>query len=183
GTGYYVARQLDAAPGLEGVTLDVSKNAARVAAKAHLRLASVTADVRAPLPLRAGSIDLVLSVFGPRSAAEIARILAPSGSLVVVTPRPEHLGELRDTFSLLAIGTEKEDRLDAALAPLVLTSRTELDYLVDLARDDVVSSIMMGPNAFHHERAEIEALAESLPDVQPTTVAVTVSRFQRAPGS
>jgi 23S rRNA (guanine745-N1)-methyltransferase len=177
GTGYYLARQLDLAPGLQGITLDVSKNAARAAAKAHPRLASITADVRARLPVRSGSVDLALSVFGPRSGGEIARILRPSGSLVVVTPRPAHLGELRATFSLLAIGAEKEDRLDAAVAPLELTSRTDLEYTADLSRADVVSSIMMGPNAFHHPRAEIEALAETLPAVQPTTVAVTVSRF------
>jgi hypothetical protein len=39
GTGYYIGGVLDESPGLGGVTVDVSKNAARLAAHAHDRLA------------------------------------------------------------------------------------------------------------------------------------------------
>lgn len=177
GTGYYLARALDAAPRLEGITLDVSKNAARMATRAHGRLASITADAYATLPIRSASIDLVLSVFGPRRGEEVARILAPGGSAVVVTPRSSHLVELRDRFSLLGIGADKEARLRSAMLPLILEDSTELDYVVDLTSEDVVNAIMMGPNAFHRDRAEIEALALALPAILPTTVSVTISRF------
>jgi 23S rRNA (guanine745-N1)-methyltransferase len=178
GTGYYAARILDAAPDLTGVTIDVSKAAARVAARAHPRLASITADVRAVLPIASGAVDLILSVFGPRHGSEVARILAPGGSVVVVTPRARHLVELRERFSLLSIGADKEDRLDAALSPLVLVDREELDYVETLAPEDVVNSILMGPNAFHSDAAAIQAIATSLPGRLPTTVAVTISRYR-----
>jgi 23S rRNA (guanine745-N1)-methyltransferase len=183
GTGYYLARVLDSAPGLDGVSIDVSKPAARIAARAHPRLASVTGDVRAALPISSGSVELVLSVFGPRRGDEVARILTPGGTAIVVTPRPSHLIELRERFELLTIGADKEARLGDAMAPLVLSDSTEVDYTVSLTRDDVVNSIMMGPNAFHHDRAEIEARAAALPAALPTTVSVTISAFRSAPES
>ncbi|MCU1475667.1 MAG: hypothetical protein JWQ64_360 [Subtercola sp.] len=181
GTGYYAARVLDSAPRLDGITIDVSKHAARAAARAHPRLASVTGDVRALLPIASGSVGLVLSVFGPRRGDEVARILSPGGRAVVVTPRPSHLIELRERFALLTIGADKEVRLGEAMSPLVLTGSTELDYTVNLTREDIVNSIMMGPNAFHHDRAEIESRAASLPATLPTTVAVTISCFRSHP--
>lgn len=178
GTGYYVGQILDARPALNGITMDVSKHAAKAATRTHERLASLTGDVYATLPIRSGAADLVLSIFGPRRGDEVARILAPGGSLVVVTPRPGHLAELREQFSLLAIGSDKEARLDGALAPLSLVDRHELEYTADFSTADLINSIMMGPNAFHHERIAIEALATELTDPLPVTVSVTVSRYR-----
>jgi 23S rRNA (guanine745-N1)-methyltransferase len=178
GTGYYITRVLDEAPGMNGVTLDVSKPAARAAARASARLASISADARAVLPFRSGAIDLVLSVFGPRRGDEVARILAPGGRVIVVTPRARHLRELHERFSLLEIGTDKEERLRSAMAPLELVESSELEYVIDLTPDDVVNAIMMGPNAFHRTRFEIEALAAQSPSRQQTTVAVTISTFR-----
>lgn len=201
GTGYYIARVLDVAAardaagelgelgapdalgavrelgGLRGITIDVSKHAARTAARAHPRLASVTGDVTARLPIHSGSASVILSVFGPRRGDEVARILAPGGAVVVVTPRANHLIELRERFSLLAIGADKEARLVAAMQPLTLVDATELEYEVQLTPADIVNSIMMGPNAFHRDAAEVAALAAALPAGQRTTISVTVSRF------
>lgn len=178
GTGYYSAHLLDAGPGLSGVTIDVSKHAAKSAARTHDRLASLTGDVHATLPIASNSVDLVLSIFGPRRGDEVARILNAAGTLVVVTPRAAHLAELRDRFSLLAIGADKEARLDSAVEPLRLADRHELEYTAQFSAADIVNAIMMGPNAFHHDRAEIEALAGNAVGQQPITVSVTVSRYR-----
>jgi 23S rRNA (guanine745-N1)-methyltransferase len=180
GTGYYIARTLDAVPDLEGVTLDVSKHAARVASRVHPRLASVAADATARLPLASGSVDLVLSVFGPRRGDEVARILAPGGTVVVVTPRAAHLAQLRERFALLAIGADKEARLRTTMLPLVPTGETELEYVVSLGPREVVDSIMMGPNAFHVDRSEIETQAAAAPEAIETTVSVTITTFSAA---
>jgi 23S rRNA (guanine745-N1)-methyltransferase len=180
GTGYYLSGIVDAAPLLHGITLDVSKHAAKAATRAHPRLASITGDVYATLPIRSASVDLVLSVFGPRRGDEIARILAPGGSVVVVTPRPSHLVELREQFGLLAIGADKEERLRTAMLPLEQTGSTVLEYRAALSHTDVADAIMMGPNAFHQDRAEIEARVAALPTIIPTTISVTVTRFASA---
>jgi 23S rRNA (guanine745-N1)-methyltransferase len=178
GTGYYSARVLDAAAGMDAVTLDVSKPAARAAARAHPRLASITGDAHATLPIASAGADLVLSVFGPRNTGEIARILAPGGSVVVVTPRSGHLLELRERFGLLGIGDDKQERLRAAMAPLELADSTPIDYVMHLAAADVVNAILMGPNAFHQDADEVRELAASIGSTQAVTVSVTVSRYR-----
>ncbi|WP_418605282.1 putative RNA methyltransferase [Georgenia sp. SUBG003] len=95
GTGYYLAAVADAHPGLVGLAVDLSTAALRRAARAHGRVAAVGADVRQPLPLRDGAADVVLSIFGPRNVPEIGRILAPRGTLVVVTPHAAAPGGAR----------------------------------------------------------------------------------------
>ena len=55
GTGYYIASVLDALPRSLGLAIDLSKYAARRAAKAHGRLNAAVADIWERLPLKDGS--------------------------------------------------------------------------------------------------------------------------------
>src|ERR1700747_2335880 len=82
GTGYYLARVLDALGGRLGTCVDLSAPALRRAARAHPRAAALGADAGGRLPLADESAALVLSVFGPRNPAEIRRVLAPGGTLI-----------------------------------------------------------------------------------------------------
>lgn len=77
GTGYYLAGVLESLPHRHGACLDLSVPALRRAARAHPRAAALGADVWQPLPLADRSAVLVLSIFGPRNAAETSRILTP----------------------------------------------------------------------------------------------------------
>ena len=84
GTGYYL-RAASMPSGPNGHRLDISKYAARRAAKAHLESERSSATL-AGLPLKSGAAAVVLDVFAPRNAAEAQRALHPNGALVVVTP-------------------------------------------------------------------------------------------------
>ena len=88
GTGHHLAYVLATPPERPGVALDTSTAALRRAARIHPRAAAVGADAWKPLPLRDGIAAIVLSVFAPRNPDELARILAPGGALLAVTPRP-----------------------------------------------------------------------------------------------
>src|SRR5690606_36253503 len=94
GTGQYLSTCLARDPSSRGIGLDLSKYAARAAAKCHPRAAAVVADLWQPWPMADGCADVVLSVFAPRDFAQARRILADRGRLVVVTPRADHLHEL-----------------------------------------------------------------------------------------
>ncbi len=174
GTGHHLARLLDHLSDARGVTLDISVAAARRAAKAHPRAASVVADTWAGLPVRTGSADAVTCLFAPRNLAEFARVLVPGGRLVVVTPDAEHLASVRERHGLLGIEPAKDDRLTrAASGHVELVERRRVRTPLDASGALVADLIAMGPNAFHGLGETTEPLA--------TEVAVSVWLF-RTPG-
>lgn len=150
GPGLHLAAVVGAA-GARGVACDISAYACRRAARLP-RIGAVVADTWAGLPLRTGVADAVLAVFAPRNVAEFARVLAPGGRLVVVTPRADHLASLRDELGLLSVEPDKLDRLDRAAGEhLALRSREAVVVDLDLSSDDVRDVVLMGPNAFHQD--------------------------------
>lgn len=176
GTGFYLARILDAHPAARGVALDVSVAAARRSARAHPRAASVVADVWRGLPLRTGRLDAVACVFAPRNLPEFARVLRDGGLLVVVTPNARHLATLRERHDLLDIDPDKDERLERSASglfePLL---RKRLSHDADATAEQVRDLIAMGPNAFH---GVPEAVAPGRIEVDVT---VRVFRVTRSP--
>ncbi|WP_243718522.1 putative RNA methyltransferase [Actinomadura sp. 7K534] len=180
GTGYYLGRILDRSPDVTGLALDISKHAARRAAKAHPRAGAVVADLWRPLPLRDRAADTVVNVFAPRNAAEFHRVLRDDGLLFTVTPSPRHLGPLVEALGLLTIDERKTERTDAALAGYFkLDSRREIDTQADLSHGEVTTLVGMGPSA-HHVATDL--LAERLarvPDPLPVPLSFVLSGYRR----
>ncbi len=177
GTGYYLARLLDAWPLSRGIALDVSVAAARRAARAHPRLGSIVADGWQPLPVADRAIDVVLDVFAPRNADEFARVLSDGGRVVTVTPEPEHLAEIRRPLGLLDIQPAKRDQLRATLSAFQQISSSTLRYAVSLTPAPLHDLLAMGPNAFHLTDAAMDGLVASVTTPVTVTVAVRVSEW------
>jgi 23S rRNA (guanine745-N1)-methyltransferase len=115
GSGHVLAA-LAAAGRAHLVGFDLSAHAAR-------RAARVASDAR---------IAVALSVFGPRPTAELARILAPNGTLIVAVPAADDLVELR----ALATGEGRlEERSAAALTALAPAFELEERHTVRAAHD------------------------------------------------
>ena len=107
-----------------------------------------------------GVAALVLSVFAPRNPDELARVLAPGGTLLAVTPTTRHLHELVGPLGLLSVPDDKADRLDAQLASqFTLAARRTIEHAMFLTRDEAAQLVRMGPSAWH---VDDEAMAESL---------------------
>jgi 23S rRNA (guanine745-N1)-methyltransferase len=180
GTGHYLARVLDAVPDARGVAIDSSAAALRRAARAHPRAAAVGADAWRELPLRDGSAALVLSVFAPRSPAEMARVLAPGGTLLASTPTTRHLYELVGPLGLLTVPDDKADHLDEQLAPhFDLTERDHIEYAMFLGLDEAGQLVRMGPSAWHIDEQSVAERLALLPDPLTVTASVTLSRYAR----
>jgi 23S rRNA (guanine745-N1)-methyltransferase len=178
GTGYYLQTVVAGlGPGARGVAADLSAYACRRSAKLP-RIGAVVADTWAGLPVRDAVADSVLAVFAPRNFADFARICAPAGRVLVVTPLPHHLAEVRRVRGLLEIEEGKQDRLLAGAEPwLEHEGFQHLTYPVTLPAADVDRLVGMGPTAFHVDRV---ALPRECDDTTPvtTTVAVRVDSFR-----
>lgn len=157
GTGWYASGVLDRIPDALGLATDVSVPASRRTARAHPRLAAVVADTWAGLPVADHAFDALLCVFAPRNAEEFSRVLAPGGRLVVVTPGPNHLAELRAQHDLLDIGADKVDTLRTAFAGrFEQANSVQVRKPMSLSDEEATALVGMGPNAFHAPDARIQ---------------------------
>ncbi|TDD70153.1 methyltransferase domain-containing protein [Actinomadura darangshiensis] len=180
GTGHYLSRILDRAPGAVGLALDISKHAARRAAKAHPRCGAVVADLWRPLPLRDGAADTVVNVFAPRNAAEFHRVLRDDGLLCTVTPSPRHLAPLVEPLGMLSIDKRKTERMDTALAGYFkLDSRQELETEAVLTHDEVATLVGMGPSAHHVPADRLRERLDRLPDPLTAPLSFVLSTYRR----
>ena len=181
GTGYYLARVLDALPGRVGIALDRSRYALRRAARAHERIGAVACDVWRRMPVADTAAVLALNVFAPRNGAELRRILNPAGRLVVVTPDDDHLRELARALGLLAVDERKQERLAGTLGSYFdLVSQREYRDALELGRADMLAAAQMGPAAWHADEADLAARVRSLPEQMTATVSVRISVYRPA---
>lgn len=188
GTGYYLAAALAGlGPQARGVATDLSAYACRRSARLP-RIGAVVADTWAGLPVRDGVADTVLAVFAPRNFPEFARICSAHGRVLVVTPLPEHLAEVRRVRGLLEIEAGKLNRLLAtAASSLEHLGHRALRYRLTLPRVDVDRLVGMGPSAFHAQPATERPPSANLADTATaeairTTVAVRLDVFEPRTG-
>ena len=98
GEGYY-SRQIEAhcdnsqALNLHGI--DIAKNAIFAAAKKQPNAHFIVASNKR-LPYSDNYFDLILRVYAPSNDAEVNRILNDNGLLLLVTPGPRHLWQLKE---------------------------------------------------------------------------------------
>jgi 23S rRNA (guanine745-N1)-methyltransferase len=183
GTGHHLAGVLERLPEAAGVLLDSSRYAARRGARAHPRAVAVVADTWARLPVRDGAVDRVMVVFAPRNGPEIARVLRPRGRLVVVTPAPDHLGELVGPLGLLRVDPDKAERMAATLEPHLRPLRaTAHRARLALDRAAVETLVGMGPHARHVSPAGLVTSITALAEPVEVTVAVNLTTYAPSHG-
>ncbi|MGI8554693.1 MAG: methyltransferase domain-containing protein [Dehalococcoidia bacterium] len=138
----------DDAPVCVGV--DIAKEAARLAARQYEEPCFVVADTWKRLPVASASVLALLNVFAPRNVAEFARVLSPSGLLLVVIPGDDHLTELRRTLSLLTIQADKEAAvLEQFEGPFRREETRTIVCELDLDREALRDLLLMMPGSRH----------------------------------
>ncbi len=98
GEGYY-SRQIELhskdSVHLDLHGIDIAKNAILAAAKKQARARFIVASNKR-MPYADHYFDLLLRVYAPSNDAEVQRLLKPGGLLLIVTPGPRHLWQLRE---------------------------------------------------------------------------------------
>jgi len=151
GTGHHLAGVAAALPlPVIGLGLDISRDAARLAARRWSLLAFAVADLWTEWPVQDQAVDLVLSVFAPKNFPEAARVLRPGGWLALAYPGPCHLIELRRRFGLLRQHEDRTRRYGEMTARFIgAPSIVPLLGRVVLDGPAIRNAILMGPNARH----------------------------------
>ncbi|SHG25035.1 23S rRNA m(1)G-748 methyltransferase [Jatrophihabitans endophyticus] len=179
GTGHYLAAVLARDPASSGVCLDASGPALRRAARAHPRAAAIGADAWGRLPLADASVSRVLSVFGPRNAAELDRVLAAAGRTVVAAPTAAHLHEVVAPLGMLRVDPHKQQRQASTFARFASAAADHVRYELRLDHAQLAALVGMGPTGAHVSPDELAARVRALPDPTTVTVAVDVTTYTR----
>jgi 23S rRNA (guanine745-N1)-methyltransferase len=180
GTGHYLAAVLDALPDRSGIAIEISRHAAQRAARAHPRIGVVRCDAWSELPIRDGAVAGALSAFSPRNEAELARVISPGGSLAVLTPTPDHLGELTGPLGLIGIEDSKSERLARRLEPWFEPGeRRRVESALTLTREQAADLAAMGPSARHLDGGEAVARAGSLAEPIEAHASVELTLYRR----
>jgi 23S rRNA (guanine745-N1)-methyltransferase len=170
GTGHYLRAVLDQAAAqnrreVAALGLDISKFALRRAARLNPEAVNLVCDVWQPLPLADNSVDAITVIFAPRNAAEFARILRPTGRLVVVTPRSGHLAAIAAATGMLGIEEDKEVRLAEAMGShFEAETSTDVEIPLALTRAEAANLAYMGPAGHHLDRLDLSERLLALPE-------------------
>ncbi len=160
GEGAYTAAFAPVVPDISG--LDISKPAVQLAAKRHRGITWIVGNA-ALLPVADASVDLLASLFSHCVAAEAARVLAPGGHVLLATPAPDHLLEIRQRL-YDEVRPHEPDKLPAAFAPLFeVAQRREVRFPLHLSAPALRNLLMMTPYAWKAKLERRTALEEGGP--------------------
>lgn len=178
GTGHYLAAAVESSGG-RGVGLDLSKFAARQVSRLSGPVGAVVADGWQPLPIADAAMDVALSVFSPRNVPEFARVLAPGGVLIVVSPTPRHLAEVVDAVGMIGVDKDKPERIGNSMTGhFHRTERRLVEYPISLTHSEIADVVLMGPSAFHLTDEDVALRLSGAADSMIATVSVTVAVYQ-----
>jgi 23S rRNA (guanine745-N1)-methyltransferase len=91
-----LAAQVCGSRALHVCGVDLATPAIRLASRLAPQWTWIVANADRGLPFADGSVDLAMSIFGRRPAAELHRVVRPRGALIVVVPAEDDLIELRE---------------------------------------------------------------------------------------
>jgi 23S rRNA (guanine745-N1)-methyltransferase len=175
GEGYYLdhlGRLAAASPqagilGLAGI--DVSKWAIKAAARRKVPATWLVASNRSP-PFLAGSVDMVLCLFGFPIWEGFKKVQKPGGHVLLVDPAADHLIELREIIYPTVRRSPPPPLTPAKAAGYGLRQEQELRYSVMLTDTQMIQDLVaMTPHAHRMVQARRQALAEL------STLSVTVN--------
>ena len=158
GEGYYLGRlkrHLDRQLERDDICyfgLDISKEAARLAAKRHKEIRFIVANVNQKLLFSNHSIRVLTNVFAPRNAVEFDRVIAQDGLLLIVIPGPRHLASLRSEPNLLPLGIEPNKQkhvVEQFAGPFRQTGEHTVAYEMRLDGKELFNLVQMTPNYWH----------------------------------
>lgn len=159
GDGYYSLQLSRRVPGTY-VALDLVRDAVALGARGGNDVLWCAGDL-ARLPLREGSVDVLMDVLTPSNYAEFMRVLSPGGALVKVIPGADYLCQIRALLGdRLRAQTYTEDRVrDYLRAHMQLTGEQRIRYTLPLTPEQAAHFLRMTPMTLGVDAAALDASA------------------------
>jgi 23S rRNA (guanine745-N1)-methyltransferase len=131
--------------------IDISKEAARLAAKQHKNMRFVVADVNRKLLFSDNTVHVLTNIFAPRNVVEFDRVIAQDGLLLIVIPGPRHMASLSKMNLLpLSIEPDKQKHITEQFAgAFTQTGEHTITYEINLDNKALIDLIQMTPNYWH----------------------------------
>lgn len=162
GEGYYTAAMKQALPQCQLYGVDISKTAIKLAAKANPDIRFSVASAY-QLPFANACFDALVRIYAPSKDEELARLIAPGGHLLTVTPGPEHLLEIKQAVYQQV---RLHDDTLAQLPDFSHIRRQRLQYQLQFNRkEDVLALVQMVPLAWKFSAEQKQQFAAALPGI------------------
>ena len=174
GEGYYTEAMRAEVQSVCG--LDIAKPAIQLAARQQKSVTWLVAS-GSLLPFADTSLDVVSSLFSPLPVAEMQRVLRPRGHVLMVTPAPDHLWQVREGLFEQVRAHEPDKFLAAFNDHFELQQRVRIEAPLLLSQAALKDLLAMTPYAWK-ATAERRALLEANESFQ-TLAAFDVMLFQR----
>lgn len=168
GEGFYTSQLSALAAQVIGV--DIAKPAIQIAARRDPSVCWLVASA-ARLPVQEASIDLACSFFSPLPVEEMSRILNAHGHVLMVSPAPGHLLEMREALFDQVQLHEPEKFIQHVAARFRLVQQQHLEYPLQLSQVALKQLIAMTPYAW-------KAKAERRQQLETSPVFETRASFQ-----
>lgn len=159
GEGYYT-HEIATCTGAKVYGNDVSKEAIKLAAKADKSIQYFIAS-SSDLPLKDNSIDALTCIFSFYDFKECQRILTKNGKLLVVSPGPKHLFELKSAVYESPYLNEVKP-MDESILKKEKEVQVTYNFTID-NNADIIELFGMTPYAFKtkiSDRAKLDAIQE-----------------------
>jgi len=176
GEGYYIdniEKQINISRDVQVYAFDVAKEAIRLAAKRNKDINYFVASSFS-LPLQNDSFDFIISVFSPIAHEEFHRVIKPGGKLIVASPGPMHLYELKEEL----YAEPYQNKLKHQHQHFTLLTSEEVRYSLHLKSNEEIQSLLkMTPYYWKTSKERIQKVFDELNELE-VTIAFDLSIYE-----
>ena len=159
GEGFYSRKLQERHPDKTFYAFDISKDSVQIAAKSEPNWAVnwFVGDL-ARLPIKDGSMDILLDIFSPANYGEFRRVLSKDGILIKVIPTKNHLKELRQKVQdqLIKKDYSNQDIKNHFQEHFTILSSKTASLTKPITAEQLQALLSMTPLLFHVDQTKID---------------------------
>ena len=159
GEGFYSRKLQESHSDKTFYAFDISKDSVQIAAKSEPNWAVnwFVGDL-ARLPIKDGSMDILLDIFSPAKYGEFRRVLSKDGILIKVIPTKNHLKELRQKVQdqLIKKDYSNQDIKNHFQEHFTILSSKTASLTKPITAEQLQALLSMTPLLFHVDQTKID---------------------------